>query len=253
MLLTDGSPNTTEDLRIYESSVLDVANTESIDLKVKLKLALEEVSEDVLDILLENTSMVGLNMRRMMGVTDVVVTPQLKRWHAVHTLEVFYRDTFNNQLNDRYQAKVQEYHELSRSARLHAMRFGIGLVGYPIPQACLPAITYVAAPLVSTIYYVQVAWVSSSGQVGQPSVMTTAESVAGSAPVIGAIQPPPNAVGFNVYMGTSDANMALQNATAVPVGGSYKIPNSGLVTGPPPGNGQAPDTYITAGAGFLRG
>ena len=38
-------------------------------------------------------------MRRARGVSDVVVTPQLKRWHAIHTLGVVYRDAFNNQLN----------------------------------------------------------------------------------------------------------------------------------------------------------
>ena len=38
-----------------------------------------------------------------------MVTRQLKRWHAVHTLEIVYRDAFNNQLNDRYQPKFLEY------------------------------------------------------------------------------------------------------------------------------------------------
>jgi hypothetical protein len=41
MLLTDGNPNTAEDLRAYESAILGVANTESIDLGVKLELATE--------------------------------------------------------------------------------------------------------------------------------------------------------------------------------------------------------------------
>ncbi len=254
MLLTDGIPNTDEDLRIYESTVLDVANTESIDLKIKLKLALEEVSEDILDILLANTSMMSLNQRRMMGVSDVFVTPQLKRWHALHTLEVFYRDTFNNQLNDRYQAKVVEYHELARNARLHTIRFGIGLVAMPIPRAEKPVITYAQAPLLPTVYYIQVAWVSSSGQEGMPSILTTGETVAGAAPVVQAIDPPPNAVGYNVYIGTSPDSLALQNgSTIVPAGGSFTVPDSGLVSGRAPGNGQQPDSYITVGSGFLRG
>src|SRR5256885_14997876 len=109
MLLMDGSPNDTEALRVYESSILEVAHSESIDLDIKLGLALEEISEDVLDVLLAHSPETFPFARRTRGVSDVVVTPQLKRWHAVHTLEVFYRDTFNNQLNDRYQAKAQEY------------------------------------------------------------------------------------------------------------------------------------------------
>ena len=39
MLLTDGNPNKTEDLRVYESAILSVANGEAIDLDVKLGLA----------------------------------------------------------------------------------------------------------------------------------------------------------------------------------------------------------------------
>ena len=54
MLLTDGSPNTTEDLRVYESAILEVAHTEMIDLGVKLDLATEEIAEDVLDFLLDH-------------------------------------------------------------------------------------------------------------------------------------------------------------------------------------------------------
>src|SRR5579872_258904 len=116
MLLTDGNPNTTEDLRVYESAILDVAHTEMIDLNAKLGLATEEISQDVVDILLDHTrtlypqlGVMQWNMRRQLGVSDVVVTRQMKRWHATHTLAVVYRDAFNNQLNDRYQVKFNEY------------------------------------------------------------------------------------------------------------------------------------------------
>src|SRR5215472_8722145 len=115
-LLTDGNPNDNTALIVYESGILDVAATEKIDLDVKLGLATEEISEDVLNILLDHTRTVDpqSNIRRSVGVSDVVVTPQMKRWHALDTLEIVYRDTFNNQLNDRYRPKAAEYHELSR-------------------------------------------------------------------------------------------------------------------------------------------
>src|SRR5579864_4819882 len=118
MLLTDGSPNDNEALRVYESAILDMANTERIDLGAKLGLALEEISEDVLDVLLDHTraSDPQSTIRRTMGVSDVVVSAQLKRWHALHTLEIVYRDAFNNQLNDRYKPKWDEYGELAREA-----------------------------------------------------------------------------------------------------------------------------------------
>ena len=53
VLLTDGVPNTVEDLRVYESAILDVAKGEGIDLRTKLGLATEEISEEILDFLLD--------------------------------------------------------------------------------------------------------------------------------------------------------------------------------------------------------
>ena len=43
-LLTDGNPNDTEGLRVFESAILDVAQVEAIDLDAKLCLATEEIS-----------------------------------------------------------------------------------------------------------------------------------------------------------------------------------------------------------------
>src|ERR1700733_3039542 len=137
MLLTDGSPNTTEDLRVYESAILDVSSEEMINLDVKLKLATEEISEIVLNILLDHSSIVtgGDMLRRSLGVSDVVVPRQLTRWHALYVLAIFYRDAYNNQLNDRYLAKWNEYLLLARGARETTLQYGIGLVTIPIPQA----------------------------------------------------------------------------------------------------------------------
>src|SRR5258708_34839225 len=145
-LLTDGNPNDTVALQVYEGGILDVAAIEKIDLGAKLGLSTEEISEDVLNILLDHTRTVDpqSNIRRNVGVSDVVVTPQMKRWQVVHTLEIVYRDAFNNQLNDRYKAKVVEYHELSRQARDNTIKFGIGLVLAPIPKAQTPSLGTVA-------------------------------------------------------------------------------------------------------------
>ena len=54
-LLTDGNPNDTEALRVYETAILDLAHVETIDLDAKLGLATEEISQEVLDILLGHT------------------------------------------------------------------------------------------------------------------------------------------------------------------------------------------------------
>ena len=97
-LLTDGSPNDTEALRVFETAILNVAHVETIDLDAKLGLATEEISQDVLDVLLDHTRAHDPRgkERRRIGVADVVVTPQMKRWQALHTLAVVYRDAYNN-------------------------------------------------------------------------------------------------------------------------------------------------------------
>jgi hypothetical protein len=255
MLLTDGSPNDDESLRDYESAILQVSDTESIPLRAKLKLALEEIAEDVLNVLLAHglPSDPQATTRRLIGVSDVVVTRQMKRWHAVHTLEVFYRDAFNNQLNNRYQAKADEYRELSEEARARTYQFGIGLALIPIPRAQPPAFSFVAGLMAETIYYVKVSWVSASGQVGDPSELTTYDSPLGSLPVVTAVDAPAVATGFNVYMGLSPETVTLQNTTPVAVGGSFTLPALGLATGNGPGCGQTPDIYVTGGLMLRRG
>jgi hypothetical protein len=192
-------------------------------------------------------------MRRTRGVSDVVVSPQLKRWHALHTLEVVYRDAFNNQLNDRYQAKFNEYRELSRNARGRTYQFGIGLALNPLAQAQTPAFSFVAGLIPATTYYVQVSWVSVTGQVGAPSDATTYDAPADSLAVITALNPPAAATGFNVYMGLTPDAITLQNAAVIAVGTSFTLPTSGLVTGVPPGNGQAADIYVVGGPMLRRG
>src|SRR5579875_3444088 len=242
-LLTDGSPNTPADLTVYESAILNVAAAEAIDLGVKLALATEEISEDVLEILLDHTRSYDpqSTVRRQIGVSDVVVTPQMKRWHALHTLEIVYRDAFNNQLNDRYLPKWQEYRRLSANARSHTAMFGIGLVNTPIPEAATP------------IYYVAITWVAANGEEGAPSPVTAYETGAGMTLVAAGVNPPAVATGFNVYAGLSATSLALQNASPVPAGQSFVMPATGLSAGRAPGDGQTPDVYVTGGPTLRRG
>ena len=78
-MLTDGNPNDTVALTVYETGILDVAATEMINLDSKLTLATEEISEVVLQFLLDHTRTVdpAANLtRRTLGVSDVVVTAQ---------------------------------------------------------------------------------------------------------------------------------------------------------------------------------
>jgi hypothetical protein len=256
MLLTDQWPNSPEDLRAYEAEILDVSNLEGINLDTKLRLATEEISEWVLNILLDHTSaaMGGDMVRRARGVSDVVVTRQLKRWHAFHALAIFYRDAYNNQLNDRYLAKWNEYIALEREARETTTQYGIGLVNTPVPQPGIPVVSTVPGLLPATVYYVQITWVSSTGVEGAPSRATAFEApVASLLTVTNAANPPAIAAGFNVYIGLSDCTATLQNSAPIALGQTFTEAGAGLTAGMAVGTGQAPDYYITGGSILRRG
>jgi hypothetical protein len=253
-LLTDGNPNDTEALRVYETAILDVTHVELIDLDAKLGLATEEISQEVLNVLLGHTQVLDPqgSMRRRIGVSDVVVTPQMKRWHALHTLAVVYRDAYNNQLNDRYQKKWDEYRELARGARDLAIIFGIGLVASPIPRAETPVFGTAPGTIAATTYYVQASWVSATGQQGSPSVLTTYQTIDGSMLTVASVDPPAAASGWNVYAGLMDTTVMLQNGVPLAVGQTFTLAG-GLAVGPPPGDGQTPDLYVTGGWTLRRG
>lgn len=255
MLLTDGNPNTTEDLRTYESSILGVANAERIDLSIKLGLATEEITQDVLDFLLHRAGGGDPhgNSRRSIGASDVIVTRQMKRWHALHSLAVTYRDAFQAQLNDRYRAKFQEYKELASDARRQTFLFGIGLVHAPLPKAPVPSFEFVEGTVESTTYFGRVAWVSAAGHEGMPSDLMTYDAAAGTVPVVTVGMAPENAAGFNVYLGLAPETLAKQNAEPVAIGGLFTVPGDGLIAGLGPGNGQTPDLYLTEVHTLRRG
>ena len=52
-LLIDGQVNSTQDLRNYENSILDLASSENIDLTGKMALAQDEISIQILHFLLK--------------------------------------------------------------------------------------------------------------------------------------------------------------------------------------------------------
>ena len=256
MLLTDGCPNSTEDLLVYESSILDVSSGESINLDAKLKLATEEISEIVLNILLDHTSVAtgGDMIRRSRGVSDVVVTRQLKRWHAIHTLSIFYRDAYNSQLNDRYLAKWNEYQLLERQARETTLQYGIGLVNTPVPQPGTPVLGVAPGLLPATVYYVQITWVSATGVEGNPSTATAFQApVASVLTVTNGTTVPAVATAFNVYAGLTDCTTTLQNSSPIAIGETWTEDAAGLEAGAAAGMGQMPDLYVTGGSVLRRG
>jgi hypothetical protein len=259
-LLTDGNPNDAEALRVYETSILEVAHVETIDLDAKLCLATEEVSQDVLDVLLDHTrtqySVTQFPLggdRRRIGVSDVVVSPQMKRWQALHTLALVYRDAYNNQLNDRYWNKWEEYRELARGGKERALEYGIGLVATPVPRAGAPVLGTAVGTLAAATYYVQASWVSAAGHEGSASLVTAFQTTANSLLTVTATNPPAVAAGWNVYLGPTVSTLRLQNNAPLGISTTFTLPGSGLVSGASPGEGQTADMYVTGGRILRRG
>jgi hypothetical protein len=244
MLLTDTPVIAIEDLADHETAILETAAVEGINLTVKIGLATDEVGLQ-LQSRFPQLGLVNIQLN------NVVVTPALRLWLIFHTLEIVYRDAYHNQLNDRYKAKWDEYKNLSSFASGLLFRIGIGTVVDPIPQAAHPQLSLVPGQLTPAKYFVQVAWRNSSGAEGRPSETTAIVVSSGSTLEVGVMNPPANAVAWNVYVGTSPDNLFLQNQAPLSPTDIWLAPDSGLLTsGPQPGVGQEP-TFLSPGPRIL--
>jgi hypothetical protein len=253
-LFTDGTLSSIDELLAYESSLLEVARTERIDLTVKLILARQEIGIELSAFLVEQGGSEWSGMVwPALGLKNIVVTEPLKKWHVFHTLALVHRDAYNSQLNDRYQGKWKEYDRLAKWAAGSLYRIGVGVVGDPVVQADRPGLSSVAGPLPGATYYARVAWVSAGGEEGNPSDLAVLATPASTLLVAEAVNPPANARDWNVYAGLSINEVTLQSDVPLPVGQTWTAPASGLKRGRAPGNGQAPQSYLRASGTFRRG
>lgn len=253
-LFTDETLSTIDELLAYESSLLEVARTERIDLTVKLELAREELGIELTLFLVERgggewSGVVGPALE----LGNIVVTEALKKWHLFHTLGLVYRDAYNSQLNDRYQGKWKEYERRARWAERALYRIGVGVTGDPVAQAAKPVLSSVAGPLPGAVYYARAAWLNANGEEGNPSELAVLSTGANTLLVAETVNPPANAQTWNVYVGLSIGGERLQNETPMPVGQVWTEAATGLKQGRAPGTGQAPQWYLRATGGFSRG
>jgi hypothetical protein len=240
MLFTDNPAIAIEDLADYETAILDTAQTESINLTVKIGLAINEVGLQ-LQSRFTPLGVNGLTTSPLLTLTNIVVTPPLRLWLLFHALELVYRDAYFSQLNDRYQAKWSEYKDLSTSAAALLFQIGVGTVADPIVQAVHPKLSLVAGTLAAAKYFIEVSWKNVTGQEGSPSETTALDVPAGSTLQVQALSPPPNAASWSVYAGVTPDALSLQNTVPLDPTASWIASSSGLsTTGQPPGTGQPP-------------
>lgn len=253
-LFTDGPLSSAADLQRCENAILNVATTESIDIGSKLMLAQQELANEI--TLFRSRRAPSLNdpfgMRQLRGVEDVVVTEPLRQWHIYKALALIYRDAYNNQLNDRYQGKWEEYERLARANAHVYFKIGVGVASDPIKKAEPPMVSTVVGSGAGASYYVAVTWVGASGQEGAPSEISALTTAEGQQLEVNVGDAPNHAVGWNVYVGTSPSSLQRQNTSVLAPNNTW-IMNSGLRAGAALANGQKPAWFVVDDRGIQRG
>lgn len=241
-LFNDGRLTTPEDLRAVESTILDVASTEGIELDKKLQVAAREIGARITEFLLDNSD----DRARARDLENVVVTEPLRDWHIAHTLAVLFRDAYSSQLNDRYAAKCKVYEERARDAARRLFTIGVGISSDPVPAAAIPVCgTANGGVLPARSYIVQVCWQSARGRMGALSEPVVMPVAAGQLLTVKAVNPPIAAAGWNVFAATDDDPPAQQNASPIVPGATWIMPVEGLSdTFTPQHEEQSPDSYV---------
>jgi hypothetical protein len=242
-LFTDGPVSGIDDLSAQDSQLLDVASTEGIDVSRKLAAAQDDLGVE-LTVLLNKLRFAdqAFWVASPPNLGMVVVTPPLKLWHTYLSLEMVYRDAYNSQLNDRYAGKRDQFHEMAEWAREKLIQTGTGIAARPVARAATPQVTALPGGLADGTYYVSMAWVNGNREEGAsavPAVITIASSTLQVQPG----PPPDNAIGWNVYVGSEEDGMVLQNEQPIGGGAMWRQPDSPATAGRGPGLGQDPNYF----------
>jgi hypothetical protein len=257
-LFTDTNVITLDDLLPYEVTLVQIASPHGINVDTKINMASSALGDKLLLWLLDaGVSDPQFVMRRKIGLSTVVVTPSLRRWLSFESLSRFFAETYNIQLNSRFQGKWAEYQQESATARDMVAHQGIGIVYHPLPQPATPLVTVGTGSLAAQSLFVQTAWIDANGSESGISPVNGLLLSDSSGITIGmseiGLQIPPTAAGWNVYLSSSETGPALQNSAPLAIGANWSLPSIGVISGPPPTAGQAPDYYVPVPNRIRRG
>ncbi|MBN9658674.1 MAG: hypothetical protein J0H49_10890 [Acidobacteria bacterium] len=241
-LLVDGELTRLEDLKAQDSGVFDVASGEGLDLRAKLDLAAGEIQEEVDTF---------LDWEEQGRLEQVVASVSLKRWHILKTLEAVYRDAYFSQLNDRYGQKWRHYESLAEEQKHRYFSSGVQLVARPVRRPSLVSAQVVEGVAGAATYWLKATFLDSEGRESAPSAAVTVSSPVPHSLQVSVMAQEENATHWNLYAGTEEAGLGLQNAEPLPVGEVWMLPAAGLVDGRAPGNGQPTDFRVVR-SGLLR-
>jgi hypothetical protein len=246
-LFTDGTIARLEDLRAYESAVLNLTSTESVDVNAKLELAQRELGTELLPFLAR---------RGYRDLSNVVVTTPLLSAHALRTLATIYRDLYQSRYNDRYEGKWREYAAQSERATRALLEAGIGISLAPIPKAAPPTLETISGGLLpARTYYVSVAWVRGWA-IGPTGALSEAVSVSvppGGLMRVRVVKPPFRDARWVLYAGMFPNTLALQSEYQFDVDMHWDETDTGLRSDLPDRLVQTPDVYLDNRQEMLRG
>ncbi len=241
-LLVDGGINGLEELKEWDSGVLEVAHGEGIDLTLKLRRAQAELEEEIEKFLRE---------QERGTIEQVVADRGLRHWHALQTLEAVYRDAYFNQLNDRYGAKWKHYFELAQRQARRYFDAGVAIALQPLRRPARVEVQIGDGDQPANSYQIQATVVGAEGQESAPCPVQVAGSPLPHSLRIRLPFAPAGAAGWNVYVGGAEGAPGLQNTAPLALGQEWELPAEGVRSGRPAGEGQAADEVIRAGGSLL--
>jgi hypothetical protein len=257
-LFTDAEIITLDDLLPFESSLVQVASAHAINIDTKIGLALNAVSEKLLQ-LLRDTGMSDPQWlsRRVIGLSTVVVTPPLERWLCFESLARVFAEAYNVQLNTRFQGKWKEYQDEAQFAADVTIQAGLGIVFTPLPKPQLPEVSVQQGNAPAESLFVQTSWLNSQGNESALSPVHGLVLNNGSTITVqmaeGALAAPPAALGWNAYVGSDASRITLQNGNPLVIGSTWTLPATGIVNGAEGGNGQVPQFIVPVSRQIRRG
>ena len=257
-LFTDASVVTLDDLLPFETSLVQVASSHGINVDTKINLAASAIGDKLMLWLLKvGASDPQWQNRRLLGLSTIVVTPTLHQWLCFDSLSRFFAEAYNVQLNTRFQGKWTEYQQQANQAGAMVFMSGLGIVYNPLPKPALPVVSIQSGTAAAQALFIQTAWVDQLGNEGALSpvngIILNGASTIAVAMAEGALNVPAAAIGWNIYVSSTEDNLTRQNSTPLAIGSTWQLPTSGLISGPAPIGGQLPNYYIDLSRKIQRG
>ncbi|MBY0506329.1 MAG: hypothetical protein K2X03_20590 [Bryobacteraceae bacterium] len=236
---------------MYETSLLDTASIEGVSLANKLDLAGQELGGEILRFLIQQ-----LEPAESIGpgkLDQVVATDPLRRWHALRTLAIFFRDVHHNQLNDRYRAKWNAYEAEAKSAARLLWEVGVGTVRNPLRRPMPPVLEILSTDDEYPQLLFKTTWVTGNGAESAASGATLFAGGIGLKPQLTVNNPPQRATGWNIYAGVTEATLSRQTPSPLPLNEVWVMLGNQPVSGSSVPDGQAPDQYVRLQRLLFRG